>query len=73
MSTLDLIPILMVDIHTPVEPKQLHPLVLENAIAGKLIAFDYRDKSITIQADEMPEGKRLCSRVMLVFLPDSPT
>ena len=69
-----LTPILMKDLHTPVEPKQLHPLLLEDAYEGEIVAFDCRERLLTIQVDEMPTGKpghRLGSRAILVFMPEN--
>jgi len=40
---------------------------------GKLVAFDCRERLLTIQADNMPSGKpghRLGARVLLAFLAD---
>ncbi len=70
-----LVPILMKDLHTPIEPKQLHPMLLDDAHIGKIVAFDCRERMLTIQVDEMPSGKkpghRLGARAILVFLPEN--
>jgi hypothetical protein len=70
-----LVPILMKDLHTTIEPKQLHPMLLNDAHIGEIVAFDCRERMLTIQVDEMPSGKkpghRLGARAMLVFLPEN--
>jgi hypothetical protein len=63
----------MKDLHTPVEPKQLHPMLLDDAQIGNIVAFDCRERMLTVQVDEMPSGilpgHRLGARAILVFLP----
>ncbi len=70
-----LVPILMKDLHTPIEPNQLHPMLLDDANIGNIVAFDCRERMLTIQVDEMPSGKkpghRLGARAILVFLPEN--
>ena len=69
-----LLPIVMKDLHTPVEPKQLHPMLLDDAYEGTIVAFDCRERMLTIQVDTMPRGKpgyRLGVRAILVFLPEN--
>jgi hypothetical protein len=50
-------------------------MLLDDAQIGNIVAFDCRERMLTIQVDEMPSGKmpghRLGARAILVFLPEN--
>ena len=50
-------------------------MLLDDAHIGEIVAFDCRERMLTIQVEEMPNGKkpghRLGARAILVFLPEN--
>ena len=49
-------------------------MLLDDAYEGTIVAFDCRERMLTIQVDTMPKGKpgyRLGVRAILVFLPEN--
>jgi hypothetical protein len=73
-KTPELIPIVMKNLHTPVEPKQIHSLILDDSYKGTIVAFSIREKTLTIELDKMPDGKkpghRLGASAILTFVND---
>jgi len=50
-------------------------MLLDDAHIGEIVAFDCRERMLTIQVDKMPSGNkpghRLGARAMIVFLPEN--